>query len=130
MQPNVAEVVLATSLYIVLVIASVVAGQPDLAGFATLTILPLGLLLGLYRDVPLRRKLANVGWFWYLLPLAGFVVWTANHPGHPIAFLVGTLCLMIFFVCLASLVQLYWIERRNARDLHPGAQPHLERMGE
>lgn len=120
MKPNVCETFAATALYVVLVLASVFTGQPDLAGFATLTIVPLGLLLALHPEVPLKEKLRSVGWFWYLLPLVGSMIWTANHPGHPIAFLVGTLCLMIFSLSAVFLIELYWIERaRLGRELQP-----------
>ena len=120
MKPNVAEILVATGLYVVLVLASVFTGQPDLAGFATLTLVPLGLLLGLYPEVPAKEKLQSLGWFWYLLPLVGSVIWTARHPGHPLAFLVGTLCLMIFSLAAAFLIQQYWIERgKLGRELQP-----------
>ena len=120
MKPNVCETFAATALYVVLVLASVFTGQPDLAGFATLTLVPLGLLLGVHPELPLKEKLQSLGWFWYLLPLVGSTIWTINHPGHPIAFLVGTLCVMIFSLSAAFLIELYWIERAKlGRELQP-----------
>ena len=114
------EVIIATGLYIVLVVCSVLVGEPDLAGIATFTVVPLALFIGVRQELPGTAKLASVGLFWYLLPLAGSVLWTANHPGHPVAFLVGTLCLMIFSLCAAFLIQLYWIERAKlGRELQP-----------
>lgn len=120
MQPNLREVFVATGLYIVLVLASVAVGEPDLAGVATFTLVPLALLLGLRADLPARDKLASIGLPWYLAPLLGSLLWTVRHPGHPIAFLVGTLCLMIFFLSAAFLVRLYLVERRAlGRGLQP-----------
>ena len=112
MSTKLAELLVAIFLYVILVGASVLMGAADLAGLAFLTIVPLGLLLGLRRDLSMRQKLAKVELLWYVLPFAGFAIWTINYPGRTMYFLVGTLCGMIFFVCFACLMKLYWFERR------------------
>ena len=112
MSIKLAELLIAIGLYVVLVGASVLMGAADLAGLAFFTILPLGLLLGVRRDLSVRQKLAKVELLWYVLPFVGFAIWTTNHPGQTLYFLVGTLCGMIFFVCFACLMKLYWFERR------------------
>ncbi len=111
MSAKLTDVLIAVVVYVMLVGAGVLMGAPDLAGFAFLTILPLSLLVGLRRDLPLKRKLGSVGLLWYVLPIVVFVLLAASDPGRIVYFLVGTLCLMIFFVCFGCLIKLYWVQR-------------------
>ena len=85
--------------------------EANLAGFASLTIIPLGLLLGARRELSMKQKLASVGLLWYALPVVGFVAWFAMYPGRPAYFLVGALCCLIFLVCFGFLIKQYWVRR-------------------
>lgn len=109
---TVAEFATALLLWLGLMGAGVLLDAPDLAGFASLTIAPLALLVGLRRDVPLKRKLLSVGLQWYVVPILLFVLWAVNSPGRILYFFVGTFCLLIFFLCFGCLVKFYWTERR------------------
>lgn len=111
MPTKLTEVVVAIVIYVILVGAGVLMGAPDLAGFAFFTILPLGLLVGLRRDLPLKRKLGSIGLLWYVIPIGVFALLAASDPRRMIYFLVGSLCLMIFFVCFGCLIKLYWVQR-------------------
>lgn len=106
-----AEVLAVTTLYVMLVGAGVLMGEADLAGFAFFTILPLGLLLVLRRELSMKQKLASVGLFWYVPPIIGFILWVTSNPGRPIYFLVGALCMLLFFVCFGFIIKQYWIRR-------------------
>jgi hypothetical protein len=105
------ELLAVTTLYVMLVGAGVLTGEADLAGFASLTIFPLGLILGLRRELSMKQKLASVGLLWYVLPIIGFILWVTSYPGRPLYFLVGALCALLFFVCFGFLIQQYWIRR-------------------
>src|SRR5687767_7359378 len=96
-----------------LVGAGVILDAPDLAGFATFTILPLSLLVGLRRDLSLKRKLASISPLWYVMPIVLLVLQAANNPGHMLYFLHVTLCMLIFFACVGCLVKFYWTERHS-----------------
>ena len=108
---SLAEVLVVTILYVLLVGAGVLTGEPDLASIAFFTILPLGLLLGLRRELSMKQKLASAGLFWYVLPIIAFIVWVTSFPGRPIYFFIGALSTLPFFVCFGFVIKQYWIRR-------------------
>jgi hypothetical protein len=111
MSARLAETVLVGLAYVALVSAGVLMGEAALAGFAVLTILPLALLFGLRRQLSIKQKLATVGLFWYAMPIIGLAVWVSLYPGRPIYFVVASVCVLIFFICFAWLINAYWIQR-------------------
>jgi hypothetical protein len=107
-----AEAFTLTILYVGIVGGAVLLRAPELAMFATLSVIPLAVLFWKRRDMTLRQKLIRAGLLAYSIPIALLIIWgVVLYPGNMMYFFILSLSGACYFICFGFLIKDFWITR-------------------